>query len=220
MSIHFHPLPVPATPVRTAFSARLDNRAASRPGDLHLTLTLGGKRIRYAYIRKNGCSSFKAALGYPPETRISVVAQRHRARWYHRFDATTFVWRDPEERLLSLYRNKIIEQRNSEDIWRRYRIAMGEEPSGFDRFVEFAMLFSDPHCRPQAHHLGRLAYSHAIPLHRLHDAMRDLVGDEAAQPFLRPVNSSTPSPVRISPRARQLIRWAYADDYRMISRLA
>lgn len=137
------------------------NRMARCAGQLHLTLPLGGKRIRYAYTRKNGCSCFKAALGYPPATRISEIAQRHRSRWHHRIDASIFVWQDPEKRLVSLYRNKILDGRTNDDLLHRYRATMGEEPSSFERFAEFA---ADPHCLPQAAHLHPIIYTHAIPL--------------------------------------------------------
>ncbi|MFT4014774.1 MAG: sulfotransferase family 2 domain-containing protein [Paracoccus sp. (in: a-proteobacteria)] len=196
-----------------------DNRTARRAGQLHLTLSLGGKRIRYAYIRKNGCSCFKAALGYHPATKITEIARRHRSRWFYRHDATIFVWRDPEERLISLYRNKIIDGRNNEDLLQRYRAAMGEEPSSFERFAEFAELAADPHCLPQADHLHPIIYTHAIPLRRLHDWIQRIVGPRAAQPFARRVNDSASAPVEVTARARSLIRSVYAADYRMIERL-
>lgn len=197
-----------------------DNRDAGWGGKLHLRLTLGGMRIRYAYIRKNGCSSFKTALGYSSTARVSDLARSSRAPLFRRYDATIFVWRDPVARLVSLYRNKILDRRGAEDILRRYRARMNEEPTSFERFVEFAGLQADPHCLPQAKHLYPIRYTHAIPLERLHETMSGLVGKDAARPFARRVNASDAQPVTVSLRARQMIRSIYAADYQLIDQLA
>ena len=196
-----------------------DNRRAFQRGSLHLGFELGGKRIAYAYIRKNGSSAFKRALGYPSGTDIRVIEPSHRWDLRQRYDATIFVWRDPEERLKSLYRNKILEREDAEDILVRYRTTMGEEPGSFERFAEFATRNSDPHCVPQRDHLKPIVYSHAIPLTRLHESMVTIVGIEAARPFARPVNASSESAIDISDRARALIRKHYARDYQMIAEI-
>lgn len=196
-----------------------DNRAARGTGQLHLMLRLGDVRICYAYIRKNGCSCFKAALGYPAATRISEIACRHRRRWFQGHDAAIFVWRDPLDRLLSLYRNKILDRIGADDILCRYRAAMGREPSDFESFVRFAMLGVDPHCLPQTAHLRPMLYTHAIPLAGLHRAMAAIVGTDAAAAFRQPVNSSAAHPVEVSDRALALVHAHYAADYRMIGRL-
>lgn len=202
-----------------SFPLQLDNRSEKFPGRLHLSLSLGGKRICYAYIRKNGCSSFKAALGYAPDTRISDIARRHRTQWYHRHDATIFVWRDPVERVVSLYRNKIVDGRGADDLVARYHAVMGEAPSSFSRFLEFASLGRNPHCLPQADHLRPIVYSHAIPLYGLHDAMHQLGGPVAARAFLHSFNRSRPTPVDVTESHRKFIRQIYAADYRMLDRI-
>lgn len=205
--------------VDNVFPLGLDNRSQKSGGQLHLSLRLGGKRICYAYIRKNGCSSFKAALGYAPDTRISEIARSHKARWYHHHDATIFVWRDPLERVVSLYRNKILDGRGAEDLVARYLAVMGEAPSSFSRFLEFASLGGDPHCLPQAHHLRPIVYTHAIPLYGLHDAMHHLVGPNAARPFLHRFNRSRPTQVEVTEADRKFIRQIYAADYEMLNRI-
>ena len=194
-----------------------DNRRALQRGSLHLGFELGGKRIAYAYIRKNGSSAFKRALGYPTGTDIREIEPSHRWEPRRRYDATIFVWRDPEERLKSLYRNKILEREDAEDIIVRYRKRMGEEPGSFERFAEFATTNVDPHCVPQRDHLKAILYSHAIPLGRLHETMAGIVGIEAAQAFTRPVNASNEVAIDVSDRARALIRHHYASDYEMIA---
>ena len=201
------------------FPLSLDNRSEQCAGQLHLNLRLGGKRICYAYIRKNGCSSFKAALGYAPDTRISEIARRHRTQWYHRHDATIFVWRDPVERMVSLYRNKILDGHGAEDLVARYLAVMGEAPSTLTRFLEFASLGGDPHCLPQVDHLRPIVYTHAIPLYGLHDAMLHLVGSTAARAFRHRFNQSRPTPVEVTESDRKFVRQIYAVDYKMLDRI-
>lgn len=195
-----------------------DNRMALQRGDYHFLLPIGGKRILYAYIRKNACSAFKAAVGMS-DAHVGQLVDAFRWRFWQRYDAAIFVYRDPVERLVSLYRNKVLDDSGNGDILKAYRTAMGEEPSTFERFVEFAAQDSDPHCIPQQQHLKPIRYTHAIPLGGLHDRMASLVGDKAAEPFRRRVNASKPVPVEITPRAAQMIREHYARDYRMIERI-
>lgn len=197
-----------------------DNRRNLSLGRLHLAVPLGDKLIRYAYIRKNGCSAFKHAMGYEPETEIGEIRADHKCSLFDRFDATIFVWRDPEERLVSLYRNKILDGTSNADIMRRFeRFAKGRDLD-FQLFAEFAVRNHDPHCIPQASHLKPLFYTHAIPLNRLHAAMTELVGSEAAKPFQKAVNTSNPAAITVTDRTRHLIRNHYAADYRLIARLA
>ena len=196
-----------------------DNRRAVQRGTLHLGFELGGCRIAYAYIRKNGSSAFKRALGYPSGTDIRVIEPAHRWDSRQRYDATIFVWRDPEERLKSLYRNKILERADADDIIVRYRTTMGEEPGTFESFANFATTNADPHCVPQRDHLKPIVYSHAIPLRRLHESMTVIVGSEAARAFARPLNASREASVEVSDRARALIRTHYARDYEMIAKI-
>lgn len=198
--------------------APFDNRLSLGRGRLHLAFRLGDKHIAYAYIRKNGCSAFKRALGYDPSTDVEVVATDHAWR-PGRYDATIFVWREPLERVVSLYKNKVLERSNAEHLIATYRTAMGEEPSTFERFAEFVCMEKDPHCWRQRDHLRRLRYTHAIPLHRLHEAMCSIVGPQVAEPFALRANATRDQPVEVTPRAATLVRRHYARDYDMIRRI-
>lgn len=194
-----------------------DNRLSLQRGDFHFSLPTGGKRFIYAYIRKNGCSAFKRAVGLPSDAHVAAMIERYEWRPFRRrHDGAIFVWRDPLDRLLSLYKNKILDAQHNGDIWRTYCKTMAEEPSTFERFVEFATTGADPHCIPQYKHLKPLRYTHAIELSELGAAMADLVGEEAARPFQHPVNASKSHEVHVSSRARELIERHYAKDYRMI----
>lgn len=197
-----------------------DNRLASGEGCPHLGFMLGGKRIAYAYIRKNACSAFKLALGFSPSAPFNEVEPRNRWKRWHWYHAKIFVWRDPEERLVSLYKNKILDRKDASDILPSYQSAMGEDPSTFEKFAEFASLGADPHCLPQYDHLKPIRYSHAIPLAQLHEAMAEIVGTEAAKPFAQNTNPSIPHNVEVTDRAGALIREYYARDYEMIERLS
>jgi len=198
----------------------LDNRRAAGRGQTHLAFELGGKRIRYAYIRKNGCSAFKTAMGFAHDVRIGLIQPHQRCSLLRRrYDATIFVWRDPVERIVSLYRNKIIDDVNGEDIQRRLRAFAGTGRVDFDTFVDFCCRVGDPHCLPQAAHLKPLRYTHAIPLARLHEAMIGIVGTQAAVPFARPINASRHTPIAISDVSRDRIRHHYAQDYRLIDQI-
>ena len=192
-----------------------DNRLTFGTGRSHYALEIGGKRILYAYIRKNGCSAFKTAMGLASDVSIGA-ARRLRAGPFGRYDARIFVWRDPEERLVSLYRNKILDRKNAEDLIRRYREVMHEEPSSFERFALFATTGADPHLIAQRHHLRPIRYTHAIELGALHATMCALVGPEAAAPFRVPVNPSRKAPVEVTPYARALLHRIYACDFQMI----
>lgn len=199
-------------------SVVFDNRLSFARGKRHLTFELAGKRIRYAYIRKNGCSAFKEAMGFGGGL-LADIPESYRARRLGRHDATIFVWRDPEERLVSLFRNKILDRNGADDLIRRYGTTMREAPGCFERFVEFAGQFADPHCLPQAAHLKPLRYTHAVPLASLHATMVGIVGEAAAAVFAAPVNRSRPTPVEVSPRARARIHEIYAADYALIGKL-
>lgn len=197
-----------------------DNRWALRrvPGRIHLAFDLGGKRIVYAYIRKGACSAFKQVLGYHPSESIDTVAQQYRYVGGP-YDAALFVWRDPVERLVSLYKSKIIERRGAQGMIEACERVLGHVPADFDEFVDFAVGMPDPHCWTQYSHLRRMRYTHAIPMGGLHEAMVALVGEEHASAFASPVNASRDIHVDVSEATRNKIARCYVDDYRMIRRI-
>lgn len=195
-----------------------DNRLSLRRGRLHLSFTIAGKRIAYAYIRKNACSAFKNMLLGQPNININELAN-HFPFQNCQHDAAIFIWRDPIERMVSLYRNKIVEQRNAKDFLAKYRAEMRSEPAGFDEFVRFACMERDPHCFSQKSHLRRMLYTHAIFIEDLGDVMRSIIGPEADLHFATPVNKTSKEPVLVSEAARRKIRTHYAEDYRMIKRI-
>jgi len=189
------------------------------PGMLHLGFSINGKQIGYAYIRKNGCSAFKKLLGFHPSTDVSKISELYPFVSKRKYDAIIFVWRDPIERLISLYKSKILENRGATDIINRYQLSMGTYPSSFEEFVKFAVRWVDPHCIPQYTHLKRLRYTHAIPLQHLHQAMSHLIGKEHSGAFANPTNASSTIDLDIPAVTRRLIYRNYKVDYRMIRKL-
>lgn len=194
-----------------------DNRFSLGRGRRHLSFRLGGMRILYAYIRKNGSSTFRAVMNDDPDVPGPTFAK---AGYFAQYDARIFVWRDPEERLLSLYRDQILDGHRADDLVARYWQVMGEPPSTFERFARFATTNADPHVVPQRHHLRPIRYTHAIELRVLHRTMVDIVGPVAAEAFRVPRNVSNRQPVPVTPYARALIHRHYACDYAMIEKIA
>ncbi len=97
------------------------------PGGLHFTFELAGKRVVYCYIRKNASSAFKklivdcspfSNLMKENENPIHFLYKYHKstAKDFSRADHIIFVYRDPIERILSLFKNKFIQQIGAQDI--------------------------------------------------------------------------------------------------------
>ncbi|MXU64541.1 sulfotransferase family 2 domain-containing protein [Oceanomicrobium pacificus] len=194
-------------------TALLDNRWSLSRGRLHLTFRLGDRTIAYAYIRKNGCSTFKQALGYTWDQRIDAVSEAYP---YGPHDIAIFVYRCPMDRLVSIWRNKILtDAPHAADLQADYRSTMGEAPTCFERFCDYAARGRDPHLWPQSAHLKRLRYR-PIALARLYEDMCDLVGRDAAAPFRHRANVSRKAPVQITERSRSLVRKIYAADYKLV----
>ncbi len=95
-----------------------------------------------------------------------------------------------------------------------------EEPTDFERFVDFACRETDPHCWRQSVHLFPIRYTHAIHIEKLHETMCSIIGDDAASPFARRVNSSSPAKVEVSEQAASKIRDHYAQDFAMLREIS
>jgi len=171
---------------------------ARRNGPLHFTLEVGGKRIIYCYIRKNACTAFKKlflahSIAEPKpvegENPIDFMIRHHRARFprdYFAAQHIIFVYRDPIERVVSVFRNKFVEEKGNSDIFESFQRLTGLDPykCTFREFVNVYLQYEwrklDPHLRPQYRHLLPVQYTDAIPLERLHEYMLCIVGEEVA----------------------------------------
>lgn len=203
-------------------------------GRNHFGLQIGDQKIGYCYIRKNACSSFKRMfLERSPHRDQKQPAQRRIdfIRTYHCLgpqdctdcDRLIFVYRDPIERILSMFRNKFIAQSGANDISVSYARIAGEAPqdASFRSFMRrylgrgFARL--DRHVLPQRMHLQRVLYTDAIPVQGLHAGMCQVIGQDLADRyFLRPVNRTSDVPLRPVPEAADLtvtaLRRLYVDN--------
>ncbi|MCA0997315.1 sulfotransferase family 2 domain-containing protein [Alloyangia pacifica] len=204
----------------SALQRRLD--LARGLGRNHFGLEIEGRKIGYCYVRKNGCSSFK---------RMFLECSAHRAdlrdderpidfmRRYHRLtsaelaacDNLIFVFRDPVQRMLSMFRNKFIAGSGAEDIRRSYEKTTGKpvETATFRDFItdylsrDFALL--DRHVLPQRTHLQRALYTDVLPVSDLYQGMSRVLGAEmAAKYFLRPANSTFQVPLLEMPGAADM----------------
>lgn len=182
----------------------------------HYRFEVDGRIIVYCYIRKNACSAFK---------RMIIDTSPHRERFhefaepkafmdkYHRLerleeinksDISIFVYRDPLERVVSLFRNKFIAREGEIHVFRSYRDLIGKDPNdaSFTEFVNnylgsgdqpFRRIRLDPHCFTQHFHLLPIAYSHAIPMKELSHQMYHVLTPATAKLYFGKRVNATPS---------------------------
>lgn len=172
----------------------LDLTGQQRVGRRHFALDVGGQNIAYAYIRKNACSAFKRLfMAESPHSdgkadALGVMGAHHVAglRKVATADVRVCVLRDPIDRILSVWRNKWIQDSGNADIFRSYTTLVGGGPrkATFTDFVE--KYLSQPHGSLDAHvwtqssHLMPVRYDVAVDISGLHSAMTDLLGADIA----------------------------------------
>lgn len=184
----------------------LDLTGQQRVGRRHFTLQVSGQRIAYAYIRKNACSAFKRLfVAESPHSNgktdaLLLMGTHHIAgpAKVAAADVRVCVLRDPIDRVLSVWRNKWIQDSGNADIFRSYTSLVGGGPrkATFAQFVE--KYLSQPHDSLDAHvwtqssHLMPVRYDVAVDIGDLHSTMTDLLGaDIADQHFARRRNVSS-----------------------------
>lgn len=175
---------------------------------IHFRFRVGGRQFVYCYIRKNACSTFKSFVisrsdeRFSPEeqTDLSFLSQHHgvaNANQITSADYTFFVYRDPYERLVSLYLNKFVNRYTSIDIENSYKKWTGQDADDAS-FSDFVSTFcsppfkaKDPHIRPQARHLFKIRYDKAVPMSGLYNFACEEFGAELADlHFQKPVNAT------------------------------
>lgn len=169
----------------------------------------------YTYIRKNASTSFKllfqalypgACPGELPS--IGCMAQYAQVKGLEpdeidqRFATKLFVYRDPIERVFSVYKNKLIQRDGAEDLLKRLEKVVGRDPAllTFDEFVhEYVVLLEterweevDGHLYPQVWHLLPITYNKVIRMGNVYQEMRELLPEELCEKvFKEPSNSTT-----------------------------
>ncbi len=200
------------TPNGSKFARQtLDNRSGPNKHELgHFWFNARGKRIAYCYIRKNACTAFKQIICETSSQANFSEFEGNQMTFmgeHHRLESTQeimdcneriFVYRDPNERLISLYINKFVSRDQNDHIFRRFEEETNLSPDKAS-FRDFVMVYcrepfelKDPHVRPLEHHLARVKYTWAIPMSELSAAMEVLLGRVTAkQYFSVPTNSTS-----------------------------
>lgn len=179
----------------------------------HYRFEANGQRIVYTYIRKNACSAFKKMLltrakslwmsrifgglrKYPGDDLRGIRSFKfYPGKAARDFDHLIFVYRDPFERIVSLYLNKFVENNGAGDIRKSFESACFEsaDEATFEDFLNYLsgpFEVLDPHCYPQKAHLLDVAYTCPININCLFSEIRKILGDDLSSKFfLAPVNS-------------------------------
>jgi len=179
---------------------------------LTVSFDIEGEEILYTYIRKNACTSFKNIIAYYSLHDFKKAGSRLKGmEKYHRVKAPVqaanvknrvFVYRDPIERVISVFKNKFIQLSGANDIIKNFSEVSGVnvEECSFNGFVEnYVMKIAegvsiDAHLLPQQWHLLPITYNRAIPLKLIKEGMADMVGEDVANKFFsKPFNATSHS---------------------------
>lgn len=169
----------------------------------HFFREFNGKKILYTYIRKNGCTAFKKLFLHeteiseddPAVMRYLMQNFSYRPNIHGIPDYSIFVYRDPVERILSAFKNKFIQQKNSEDIFNDFHKVTKRDPYK-SNFVEFCNeyisklsesddVILDPHVMPQNKHLLPIEYNAVINIRDLHVSMKYILGGQLADMYFK-----------------------------------
>lgn len=184
---------------------------------------VNGKRILYTYIRKNACTAFKHLFrelyqpwqdsSYQPEigelTKAIGVRADDIASGKVGYDVSVFVYRDPIERAISAFKNKLIQQSGADDFIRTVE-AFYDKPFGEVTFASFVADYLaalttdnwqavDGHMYPQRWHLLPIKYTHVVEMGLLYEGMLELLPWELADKvFGTPVNKTKEKPTHMA----------------------
>lgn len=175
----------------------------------HYQLKVANKKILYAHIRKNASSQFRSIINRRTHPKyflkprniikyligLSPADRNHiggNMRYFKHpygepvegfeYDAIIFVYRDPLERLFSVFKNKFIDNINSDDIKYNFEnlTCCRFERATFAHFVKYTSenpLLLDPHVIPQKAHLWEIDYR-PIKLDNLRGVMDEIIGSK------------------------------------------
>lgn len=166
-----------------------------RPLRSHYLFEIGGQTIAYCYIRKNACSAFKRMIldqaGYEGawDDAIDFLARFNPPSLAAAKAATwrIYVYRDPFERMASLFRNKLVAREGSSDFIANFEHVTGSDADNatFELFVTNYLTSKpgDPHTWTQASQLLPMSYNIVSTLDTLFEDMRPVVGDDIANRY-------------------------------------
>ena len=178
-------------------------------GRQHFAINVGDQRLGYCYIRKNACSSFKRMfLDLAPakyerradERPIDFMRRHHLMTESDlaQCDRLVLVYRDPVQRIMSMFRNKFIAVNGAVDIHRNFERLEERRADEItfryfvERYLQRDFHQVDRHVQPQSVHMRRAVYTDVIPVKKLHEGMTEVLGPEIADRyFQRPVNRTS-----------------------------
>ena len=153
-------------------------------------------------------------LGYAMDgySRISITdAKNSRYSNYVKFA----VYRDPVERFLSLYVNKIMPESRSRHP---QFVSAGIDGADLGKFIDFSrrelhkpVLLQDEHLRPQSQHYSSSDVDHIIDLKNLDAFLENTLN----VPTQTPMNESRPEKPFITDAERREIKCLYQGDYKL-----
>lgn len=174
------------------------------------SINVDGVDILYTYIRKNACTSFKRLFKtyssynfHDSGGDLKGMAHNHLVKWAEEADKVSskiFIYRDPLERVVSVFKNKFIQESGAVDITKDFLNVTGKNVEECT-FYDFIFLYVskikaegniDAHLLPQVWHLMPIEYNCAIPLEKVEIGMSEIIGREVAKThFSKPVNSTS-----------------------------
>ncbi|MFI2817182.1 sulfotransferase family 2 domain-containing protein [Vreelandella piezotolerans] len=181
-----------------------------------------GFSFLYSYIRKNASTSFKLLfkhlhpdLCHGEVPSISCMAKHVQVessdpdKIDSLYATKIFVYRDPVERVFSVYKNKLIQKDGAVDILGKLEQVIGRDPAllTFDEFVnEYVALLQgerwqdvDGHLYPQTWHLLPITYTKAIHINNVYQEMQGILPKNLCNSvFKEPSNSTTKGSVALS----------------------
>jgi len=179
-----------------------------------LIFEINGISFLYSYIRKNASTSFKLLFKelYPnrcdgdiPKLGCMINEIGSHGMSPEQIDQSVpfkiFVYRDPVDRVFSVYKNKIIQRKSAADFLDNLESILGCDPSNltFEDFVrDYVSLIGtidygrvDAHLFPQTWHLLPITYNKVIALEDVYFEMLNLLPKGICdQVFKNPSNST------------------------------
>ncbi|MGH8246061.1 MAG: sulfotransferase family 2 domain-containing protein [Gammaproteobacteria bacterium] len=194
--------------LRVKLGALFRGRGSWR-GGRHFQFEVNGRSVVYCYIRKNACSAFVKLIceESPHRSRLAdyadpheFLSRHHRTRSTGEIEAADhrlFVYRNPIERMVSLFKNKFIARVNNADILASYARLAKQDPDQAS-FRDFVLRYLgedqaklDPHCLSQYRHLLPVNYTDAIRMDSLRIGLVPVIGHNLSEKYFRSkLNSS------------------------------
>lgn len=188
-----------------------DNRVRRRKiNSSTFNISVDGVDFAYTYIRKNACTSFKRLFkSYSEHDFKSAGGDLKGMAAYHivksakeaeKIPYRVFVYRDPIERVVSVYNNKFVQCSGASDIFQDFYNITGMDPKEctFEDLVELYVanikkgVMIDAHLLPQSWHLLPIVYNCVIKLPEIKKDMSSLLGKEVGGKFFsKSVNSTS-----------------------------